>query len=79
MYPLTLGANIGTTVTGFLAAIVSANVNSLQVALAHLFFNLSGIVIWYPIPCKFSSSRGALRVLFVGNLTVTVLLLLRQS
>merc|ERR1712087_1078312 len=50
MFPLTLGANIGTTVTGLLAALVSGKVEALQVALAHLFFNLSGIVIWYPLP-----------------------------
>lgn len=50
MYPLTLGANIGTTFTSLLAALVSDSVNSLQVALCHLFFNLSGIVVWYPFP-----------------------------
>lgn len=50
MLPLTLGANIGTTVTGLLAAGVSGKVEALQVALAHLFFNLSGILIWYPVP-----------------------------
>jgi sodium-dependent phosphate cotransporter len=50
MLPLTLGANIGTTVTGLLAALVSGKVEALQVALCHLFFNLSGIVIWYPLP-----------------------------
>mmetsp|Transcript_5129 Transcript_5129/g.11650 ORF Transcript_5129/g.11650 Transcript_5129/m.11650 type:complete len:615 (+) Transcript_5129:78-1922(+) len=50
MFPLTLGANIGTTITGLLAALVSGNVEALQVALAHLFFNLTGILIWYPIP-----------------------------
>jgi sodium-dependent phosphate cotransporter len=50
MFPLTLGANIGTTVTALMASLVSDNVDSLQVALAHLFFNISGIVIWYPVP-----------------------------
>jgi len=50
MLPLTLGANIGTTVTGLLAALVSGKIEALQVALAHLFFNLSGIAIWYPLP-----------------------------
>ena len=50
MLPLTLGANIGTTVTALLAALVSDKVDSLQVALAHLFFNITGILIWYPIP-----------------------------
>lgn len=50
MLPLTLGANIGTTVTGLLASLVSDSVAALQVALCHLFFNISGIIIWYPIP-----------------------------
>merc|ERR1712087_623383 len=38
------------TVTGLLASLVSGKVEALQVALAHLFFNLTGIAIWYPIP-----------------------------
>ncbi len=50
MYPLTLGANIGTTVTGLLASLVSSGTDALQVALCHLFFNITGIIIWYPIP-----------------------------
>ncbi|GMI00472.1 hypothetical protein TrVE_jg11478 [Triparma verrucosa] len=50
MLPITLGANIGTTVTGLLASMVSGKVEALQVALAHLFFNISGILIFYPIP-----------------------------
>ena len=52
MYPLTLGANIGTTITGLLAATVAISnpQEALQAALAHLFFNIIGILIWYPIP-----------------------------
>ena len=53
MYPLTLGANIGTTVTAILAALASDRSvfqKTLQVALAHLFFNIFGILIWYPFP-----------------------------
>lgn len=52
MFPLTLGANIGTTVTGLLAAsVATSNAQAaLQVALCHLFFNIFGILIWYPIP-----------------------------
>jgi sodium-dependent phosphate cotransporter len=50
MYPLTLGANIGTTFTGLLASLVSDGTDALQVALCHLFFNITGILIWYPIP-----------------------------
>ncbi len=50
MFPLTLGANIGTTITGLMAAMVADTVDALQVALCHLFFNISGIIIWYPLP-----------------------------
>ena len=50
MLPMTLGANIGTTFTALLASLVSSSIDSLQVALAHLFFNITGILIWYPVP-----------------------------
>ena len=51
-FPLTLGANIGTTATGILAALASAeNLDkALQIAFCHLFFNITGILIWFPIP-----------------------------
>ena len=53
MYPLTLGSNIGTTTTAILAALASDSdvlYLTLQVALAHFFFNISGILLYYPIP-----------------------------
>uniref|UniRef100_A0A8C7M1H8 Sodium-dependent phosphate transport protein 2B n=1 Tax=Oncorhynchus mykiss TaxID=8022 RepID=A0A8C7M1H8_ONCMY len=52
-YPLTLGSNIGTTTTAILAAMAAPGetlANSLQVALCHFFFNIAGILLWYPIP-----------------------------
>ena len=51
-FPLTLGANIGTTATGVLAALASASNldKALQIAFCHLFFNISGILVWYPVP-----------------------------
>jgi sodium-dependent phosphate cotransporter len=53
VYPLTLGSNIGTTITGILAAL-TADADmiryTLQIAFCHLFFNITGIIIWYPIP-----------------------------
>jgi len=67
MLPLTLGANIGTTVTALMAAMVSDKIESLQVALAHLFFNISGIVIWYPIPFMRRIPLNAARVLGKGT------------
>ncbi|KAL9139535.1 sodium-dependent phosphate transporter [Amphidinium carterae] len=51
MFCFTVGANIGTTVTGILSALASSNINiGLRVALAHLFFNLLGTAIYFPIP-----------------------------
>lgn len=50
MYPLTLGSNIGTTITALLAAMVTESPESLQVALSHFIFNSLGIVIFYPVP-----------------------------
>ena len=53
MYPLTLGSNIGTTATGLLAALAAPGdklAAALQIALCHLFFNISGILLFYPVP-----------------------------
>ncbi|KAL2095224.1 hypothetical protein ACEWY4_009943 [Coilia grayii] len=52
-YPLTLGSNIGTTTTAILAALASPGdklAAALQVALCHFFFNVLGILLWYPVP-----------------------------
>ena len=49
VYPFTVGANIGTTVTAILAAL-TLNVTALVAAFAHLFFNLYGIIIIYLNP-----------------------------
>nr|XP_036312937.1 sodium-dependent phosphate transport protein 2B-like [Pipistrellus kuhlii] len=52
-YPLTLGANIGTTTTALMAALASPGKtlkSSLQIALCHFFFNITGILLWYPVP-----------------------------
>ena len=50
IYPITLGANIGTTVTAMLASMAVGNETAeaaRQIALVHLSFNLLGILIWY--------------------------------
>ena len=49
IFPYTLGANVGTTVTAMLAAMSTANVAAVTIAFAHFFFNVSGIVMVYPI------------------------------
>ena len=48
IFPFTLGANIGTTVTALLAAL-TGTVSALVAAISHLFFNVFGILIIYGI------------------------------
>ena len=48
IFPFTLGANIGTTVTALLAAMV-LNPTAMIVAFSHLIFNILGIITIYPI------------------------------
>ena len=50
MLPLTLGANIGTTATALMASMVSDKTEAVQIALCHFFFNIFGIIIFFPIP-----------------------------
>ena len=50
-FPITLGANMGTTVTALLAALAATDANAaagLTIALVHLLFNLSGTLLIYP-------------------------------
>ncbi len=49
-FPVTLGANVGTTITALLASLATDGNAGLAIALAHTLFNLIGIAIWYPIP-----------------------------
>ena len=50
VFPITLGANIGTTITALLASMAASGDGALaarQIALVHLLFNGIGILIWY--------------------------------
>jgi len=52
-YPLTLGSNLGTTTTSILASFAAGGdkvQSALQIALVHLLFNLTGIILFYPVP-----------------------------
>lgn len=49
IFPYTLGANIGTTVTALLASLVSGTIAPLAVAFSHLMFNIFGILIIWPV------------------------------
>ena len=53
IYPLTLGANVGTTITAVLAAFAGTSADAgfaLQIALVHVLFNVFGIMIIYGLP-----------------------------
>ncbi|CAJ1867409.1 Na/Pi cotransporter family protein [Aeromonas veronii] len=53
LYPFTLGANIGTTITALLAATAISGAGAqlaLTIALVHVLFNLFAVVIIYGIP-----------------------------
>ncbi len=49
-YPITLGANLGTTITAILASLAAAGPEGLTIALVHTLFNFFGILLFYPIP-----------------------------
>jgi sodium-dependent phosphate cotransporter len=49
-FPVTLGANLGTTVTALLASVAAESPDALTIALAHVAFNVIGILIFYPLP-----------------------------
>merc|ERR1719331_1158298 len=63
MLPLTLGANIGTTCTAFIASVVSGSQDAIQVSICHLLFNILGIMIWYPIPAMRAVPLGWARLM----------------
>ncbi|TDH65545.1 hypothetical protein CCR75_005691 [Bremia lactucae] len=50
VYPLVIGANLGTTGTALLAALVTGKSDSVAIALVHFWFNFFGILLFYPIP-----------------------------
>ena len=74
IFPFVLGANIGTTVTALLAALVLAGsgdvagMAALQVAFAHLCFNVGGVLLILPVksfrqlPIRMAEKLGTLVV-----------------
>jgi sodium-dependent phosphate cotransporter len=49
IFPYTLGANVGTTVTALLAALAIGRPESVTIAIAHVLFNIFGILVIWPI------------------------------
>ena len=70
-FPVTLGANLGTTVTALMASLAVAGPNAeagVVIALTHLMFNLAGTILIYPvetvrrIPLRAARKLGAVAV-----------------
>ncbi len=49
-FPITLGANIGTTITALLASLATDHPAGLVIGLHHFLFNAVGVAFWYSIP-----------------------------
>jgi len=49
IFPYTLGANLGTTMTAILAAMATQNHIAVTVAFSHLCFNILGMLVFYPL------------------------------
>ncbi|MCI0496425.1 Na/Pi symporter [candidate division KSB1 bacterium] len=49
VFPYTLGANIGTTVTAMLASLATGDISAITVAFAHFCFNIIGVALIFPV------------------------------
>jgi len=49
IFPYTIGANIGTTITAILASLGTGSTAAMIVALAHLTFNVFAVLVFYPL------------------------------
>ncbi len=49
--PFIMGANIGTTITAFIAVTLNSNASgAISIAIAHFLFNFIGMLLFFPIP-----------------------------
>lgn len=88
VFPYTLGANVGTTITALMASLVTENKAAVAVAFAHLLFNIFGIVVFMPlqrIPIgiarwlgKMAVKNRAFPVIFILTIFIIVPLILIQ-
>jgi solute carrier family 34 (sodium-dependent phosphate cotransporter) len=87
-FPVTLGANLGTTVTALLASLAVQRPEGLVIALVHTLFNATAIAVVYPvaairrIPIRLAEwmgdmaiGRRATAAVYVGGLFLVVPLL----
>ena len=70
IFPYTLGANVGTTITAILASFATGSPAAVTVAFAHLTFNVMGIAIYYPlsrVPIWLATQAGKMASRSRGN------------
>lgn len=48
-YPITLGANVGTTVTALIASLAVTQASGLTIALVHTLFNVTALALLFPV------------------------------
>ncbi|HEY0741161.1 MAG TPA: Na/Pi symporter [Chryseosolibacter sp.] len=48
--PFIMGANMGTTITAFIAAMLNSNNSAINIAIVHFLFNFTGVLLFFPIP-----------------------------
>lgn len=49
--PFIMGANVGTTITAFIAVTLNSNTSgAISIAIAHFLFNFIGVLMFFPIP-----------------------------
>lgn len=72
IFPMTLGANVGTTVTAILASLVTGNAIAVTAAFSHLVFNIAGIMLIWPIKSVPITMAEALATLAVKYRIVPV-------
>jgi len=78
IFPYTVGANIGTTITAILAALITGSLAAVTVSFSHLLFNIAGIIIWFPfrrVPIKlaemFAEYSTRSKLIPVGYIIIT--------
>ena len=84
-FPITLGANIGTTITAMLASLATDSQEGLVIGLVHFFFNTLAVLVLYSIPilrpipptiaerlATFAEVRKSVVVVYVVGLFIVV-------
>jgi solute carrier family 34 (sodium-dependent phosphate cotransporter) len=87
-YPITLGANVGTTITALLASLAVLLPEGLTIALVHTLFNVTAIALVYPVRrvrdlpvrlatrfAEVASTRRTLVVVYILGLFIVIPLL----